>query len=315
VTVTVGRHSGDHQASREETTMQSNNPVFRNSDEFKPGYNAYGNATYGGNGQAYPGYGQAPQAPQAGYGQVQTGPTYGQDVDTRPMTVDSVVQKTAITLGVLIVAAIVTWAVTPDLRDPNVNIGPIGAALAIGGILAFILSMANSFMKRINPAMVLLFAAAEGVALGAFSKLIDATYSTSGSGSLVVQAVIGTFAALAGTLAAYKFLHVRVGARTQRVVFAVMYGMVALAAMELLLGIFGHSLGLFGITGLGMVTAVLGLALGIFMLLMDFQYVEYGVANRIPDRESWRAAFALTVSLVWIYQNLLRILAFFSNNR
>lgn len=300
----MSRHSGGHRASKEETEMQSNNPVFRNSGGFsKPGYNAYGNPTYAGNGAPYSGYGQ-PQAPyqQAPYQQVE------QDV----MTIDGVVQKTAVSLGVLIVAAAITWLMTPSLRDVNLDYGPLVAAMVVGGGLAFVLSMVNSFKRVISAPLVLLYAAAQGVALGGFSKVIDAAYSTPGSGNLVVQAVIGTFAALAGTLAAYKFLHVRVGARMQKFVIATMFGLVGLGVMELVMGLFGSHLGLFGITGLGMVTAVLGLVVGIFMLLMDFQMVELGIANRLPAREGWRAAFGLTVSLVWIYQNLLRILAFFN---
>jgi uncharacterized YccA/Bax inhibitor family protein len=63
-----------------------------------------------------------------------------------------------------------------------------------------------------------------------------------------------------------------------------------------------------------MVTAVAGLVLGVFMLIMDFDFVERGIAAGLEERESWRAAFAMTVSLVWIYTNLLRILAFFSQD-
>ena len=60
---------------------------------------------------------------------------------------------------------------------------------------------------------------------------------------------------------------------------------------------------------LGFVFALAGLVLGVFMLILDFDFVENGVAAGLPERESWRAAFGLTVSLVWIYTNLLRILA------
>ncbi len=63
-----------------------------------------------------------------------------------------------------------------------------------------------------------------------------------------------------------------------------------------------------------MLTAFAGLVLGVFMLILDFDFVEQGIANQIPEQESWRAAFAMTVSLVWIYTNLLRILAFFSSD-
>ena len=84
--------------------------------------------------------------------------------------------------------------------------------------------------------------------------------------------------------------------------------------MSLVLSMFGVDLGLFGIGALGILFAIAGLVLGVFMLILDFDFVEQGIANQIPESESWRAAFAMTVSLVWIYTNLLRLLAIFSDN-
>jgi uncharacterized YccA/Bax inhibitor family protein len=296
----VSRQRGGHQASKEET-MQSNNPVFRNADGFnKPSYNAYGNATYAGNGAAYDGYGVGQQQQAYGYAPTSTG----------PMTIDSVVQKSAITIGAVIIAAIVTWLMTPDVTNPNVDLAPLSAALVLGGGIAFVLSLVNSFKRNISPALVIGFAIAEGVALGAFSKLIDGVYG----GGLVVNAVLGTFAAFAGTLAAYKYLHIKVGQKFRTFVVAAVFGMVGLSILELVLGLFGSAIGLFGFGALGLLTAAAGLVLGIFMLILDFDQVEVGVANRLPDSESWRAAFGLTVSLVWIYTNLLRLLAILNNN-
>ena len=133
-------------------------------------------------------------------------------------------------------------------------------------------------------------------------------------GGLVSGAVIGTFGAFAGTLAAYKFFNIKVGHKFRMFVMAAVFGMVALSLMELVLSLFGAQLGLFGLGSLGLLTAIAGLALGVFMLVLDFDFVEQGVANRLPEQESWRAAFALTVSLVWIYTNLLRLLAIFSQD-
>ena len=76
-----------------------------------------------------------------------------------------------------------------------------------------------------------------------------------------------------------------------------------------MLGLFGSDLGLYGFGALGFVFSLVGLVLGIFMLILDFDFVENGIRAGLPERESWRAAFALTVSLVWIYTNLLRLLA------
>ncbi|WP_244931763.1 Bax inhibitor-1/YccA family protein [Nocardioides sp. W7] len=289
--------------------MQSNNPVFRRSEEFsRSGANAYGNQTYAGNGANYQGYGSDPSTWGTGEpGSVETPARSG-----APMTIDSVVQKTGISIGVVIVAAMATWILTPEITPASNadDLSPLIAALTIGSLGAFALSMVNSFKRVISPGLVIGFALLEGVALGALSKLFNVQF-----GEGVVQgAVIGTFAAFAGTLAAYKILNIKVGAKFRTFVVAAMFGMVALSLMELVLSMFGQSIGLFGFGGLGMLTAIAGLVLGVFMLILDFDFVEQGVANQIPERESWRAAFAMTVSLVWIYTNLLRLLAIFSQD-
>ncbi|MDQ4054441.1 MAG: Bax inhibitor-1/YccA family protein [Actinomycetota bacterium] len=288
--------------------MQSNNPVFRRSEEFnRGGSNAYGNQTYAGNGAPVQGYGSDPS--QWGTGTPGVPGTPQAPVTTGPMTIDSVVQKTAITLGVVIVTAAATWVMTPDITG-TAALGPLYLALMIGSFGAFGLSLVNSFKRVISPALVLAFAALEGVALGALSKLFDSMFADSAGGSsIVVQAVIGTFAAFAGTLAAYKVFDIKVGNKFRTFVIAAMFGMVALSIFEVVLGMFSAELGLFGFGGIGLLFSVVGLVLGVFMLILDFDFVEQGVANAIPERESWRAAFAMTVSLVWIYTNLLRILA------
>jgi len=289
--------------------MQSNNPVFRNSEAFNgTKTNAYGNQTYPGAGQAYPGYG----TPQAGYSDPSTWGT-GVPTDMRRagdrMTIDSTVQKTALTLGVVILAAALTWIFTGDITEEGIP-SALVLALTIGSGGAFVLSLVNSFKRVVSPPLVLAFAALEGVALGALSKYFDTFFD----GGIVTQAVLGTFAAFGGTLAAYKFFNIQVGNKFRTFVVAAMFGIVALSLMELVLGLFGASFGLFGLGGLGLVTAVVGLVLGVFMLILDFDFVERGVAAGLEERESWRAAFAMTVSLVWIYTNLLRLLAIFSDN-
>ncbi|MCY7397194.1 MAG: Bax inhibitor-1/YccA family protein [Nocardioides sp.] len=282
------QHDGHHQASKEET-MQSNNPVFRNSEEFN----------------------------RVGGGQMSDPSTWGTGLpgtptqtSSAPMTIDSVVQKTGISLAVVIVTALATWVLTPEITTTSGNVSSIFAALTVGMLGAFALSMVNSFKKVISPALVLLFCAFEGVAMGALSKLFNSMFE----GNIVMSAVIGTFAAFGGTLAVYKFFNIQVGTKFRTFVIAAMFGMVALSLMELVLGAFGSGTGLFGFGGLGTLTAIAGLVLGVFMLILDFDYVEKGVAAGIPERESWRAAFAMTVSLVWIYTNLLRLLAIFSQD-
>ena len=284
--------------------MRSNNPVFNRSPQFS-GQPAN---------QTHPAYGTQPgpsdpstwsvgaPGPQTGYS-----PTIEQG---GRMTVDSVVQKAAMTLALVIVTAALTWWYIGDIAtgaplDQQDNLAKLTGAVLVGSGLAFVLSLVNSFKRVISPALVLLFAAAEGVALGAISKAFEIQFAD----GIVTQAVIGTFAAFFGTLAAYKFFDIKVGTKFRMGVMAAMFGMVGLGLMELVLSLFGIQTGLFGFGALGLLMAVAGLVLGIFMLILDFDFVERGVAAGLPERESWRAAFALTVSLVWIYTNLLRILA------
>ncbi len=275
-----------------EETMQSNNPVFRRSEEFNrsgaAAYQGFGQPQY--DGYAQPGY-PAPEAPTA----------------QRRMTIDSVVMSTGITLGVVFLVAAATWILTPGLDEvaANQSLGPLYAAAMIGAGLAFVLSLVNSFKRNVSPALVLAFAAAEGVALGALSKSFDMAFG----GGIVIQAVLGTFAAFAGTLAAYKFFNIQVGNKFRTFVIAAMFGMVALSLLEVVLGFFTSGLGLFELGAVGLLFSVAGLVLGVFMLILDFDFVEQGVRNGLPERESWRASFGLLVSLVWIYTNLLRILA------
>jgi uncharacterized YccA/Bax inhibitor family protein len=279
--------------------MKSNNPVFARSEEFnRASSNAYGNQTYPAGGAAYPGYGDAGTDPST-WG---TG-TPGQ-VDQGRMTVDTVVQKTAISIALVFVAAFATWWWIGDVASDNGSLGRIGGLVTVGAGGAFLLSLVNSFKRVISPALVMLFAVAEGVALGAVSKLFEVQYP-----GIVTSAVLGTFAAFAGTLAAYKFLNIQVSAKFRTFVVAAMFGMVGLGLLSLVLSLFGIDTGLYGNGGLGFVFAIAGLVLGVFMLILDFDFVENGVAAGLPERESWRAAFGLTVSLVWIYTNLLRILA------
>ncbi len=271
--------------------MRSTNPVFNRSAEFNGTAEANANPAY---------------TDPATWG---TG-TPGSPVVTERMTIDSVVQKTAITLAVVIATAAVTWwFIGPISTGTSVadqqNLAQLSSALLVGAGGAFLLSLVNSFKRVISPALVIAFAALEGVALGAFSKLFETQF---GNG-IVMQAVIGTFAAFAGTLATYKFFDIKVGQKFRTFVVAAMFGMVGLGLLEMALGFFGNSVGFFGFGALGLLFAVGGLVLGVFMLILDFDFVERGVAAGLPERESWRAAFGLTVSLVWIYTNLLRILA------
>jgi len=121
--------------------------------------------------------------------------------------------------------------------------------------------------------------------------------------------VLGTVAAVAGTLAAYKFFDIQVSSRFRKWVVAAMFGFVAVSLFDFVLSFFGASVGVNEFGRLGLIMSVVGLAIGVLMLILDFDFVERGIAAGLPEVESWRAAFGLTVTIVWIYIEILRILA------
>ncbi|HEX2893987.1 MAG TPA: Bax inhibitor-1/YccA family protein [Marmoricola sp.] len=282
--------------------MQSNNPVFARSE----GFNGRGGA-------AYAGFGSGPAT--TGYADY---PTTHTGAGTGRMSVDTVVQKTGITLGVLVLAAAATWILTGNVvsTDPVTGLDTIAGSKAqtlqtlamVGAFGGFILAMVNSFKRVTSPALVVAYAALEGIFIGAMSKVFQLSFGP----GVVTGAVLGTVAAVAGTLAAYKFFDIKVGAKFRTWVIAAMFGFVAVSLLDMLLSLFGNSFGFNGFGTMGLLSSLLGLGLGVLMLILDFDFVERGIAAGLPERESWRAAFGLTVTIVWIYIELLRILAIFT---
>ena len=280
--------------------MQSSNPVFRRSEGFN------GRRTGSASGMSYPSYG----SPRTQYDPY-SGGGYGTGYQTPtrtaqgPMTIDTVVQKTAVTLGLVVLAAGLTWLITPNPDVFGANLGSLYLLAMVGALGGFALSIVNSFKRVVSPGLVMAYAVLEGVFVGAFSKVLEASFG----GGIVVGAVAGTAAAVAGTLAAYKFFNIRVSATFQKWVVAAMFGFVGVALLDMVLGVFHASFGFNGFGPMGFIASLIGLGLGVLMLILDFDFVERGIAAGLPERESWRAAFGLTVTIIWIYVELLRILA------
>jgi uncharacterized YccA/Bax inhibitor family protein len=284
--------------------MQSSNPVFRRAEGFN------GRAqTYPASGMSYPAYG-SPGAPTVDPYRRGGGlpSSRGTGLSTGPMTIDTVVQKTGLTLGLTVLAAAATWVLTPTVGTQA--IGSLYLLALVGAFGGFALSMVNSFKRVVSPGLVLAYAVFEGVFVGAFSKVLEAQF---GSG-IVLGAVLGTMAAVGGTLGAYKFFDIRVTPTFRKWVVAAMFGFVALSLLDFVLQLFHASFGFNGFGPMGLLSSVVGLGLGVLMLILDFDFVERGIAAGLPERESWRAAFGLTVTIIWIYVELLRLLAILRGN-
>jgi len=282
--------------------MQSRNPVFANSAEFN---------------------GRAAQAAVSDPSQWQIDlDASGTPTHTQPgagrMTLETVVEKTAITLGILVVAAVAAWIAIGQVVTEfgTIDSDAVNKAymFAMGGaIIGLVLSLVNSFKKAVSPALVIAYAVAEGVFVGAFSKIV-ATWV--GDTSIVAQAVIGTIVAFGATLAAYKFFNIQVSDKFRKIVTISIFAFVGATVINFILSLTGiiNNGGIRGMNGLGLAVSAIAVVLAVFMLIMDFDYVEKGVAAQLPERESWRAAFGLTVTLVWLYIEILRILAILRGN-
>jgi uncharacterized YccA/Bax inhibitor family protein len=275
--------------------MQSRNPILNSSPAFnRQSAQQYGHETYAAGGRGYQGYGQVPPRPASTDPATWTypsGPTVAE-----PMTMDSVVARTAVTLGLVVLSGALTWVFVPNdaARVAWVPAMLVGAGLGIW----------LSFMRSVKPAVVVLYSILQGVFLGAASEAFESIYS-----GIVVQAILGTVAAFVATLAAYKFFNIQVTDRMRRFGLIFGLGFFVVTFFDFILYQFGADIGFNDFGTLGLITSFVGLGLGVFYLILDFDLVEQGVRAGVPEQESWRAAFALTATLIFIYIELLRILA------
>ncbi|MBM7441841.1 Bax inhibitor-1/YccA family protein [Streptomyces sp. HB132] len=289
--------------------MRSSNPVFSrrgfSRDNGHAGFNAVPQA-------GAPAAGANPYAQGTAANPYATNPYAQQDTQygapqaparSGAMTIDDVVTRTAMTLGTVVLTAALSWALLPV---DEANLGK-SYGIAIGAALvAFVFAMIQSFKRKASPAIILAYAAFEGVFLGVISSAVS-TYIGPGT---VMQAVMGTMCVFAGVLIAYKMRWIRVTRRFYGFVMAAAMGFVLLMMVNLLFSVFGGGDGLgFRSGGLGILFGVIGIILGACFLALDFKQVEDGVNFGAPREEAWLAAFGLTMTLVWIYLEMLRLLS------
>ena len=203
--------------------------------------------------------------------------------------------------AILVVVGAIAW---------GANLGQ--GALLIGFLGGFVLAMVISFSKTIKPGLVVAYAALEGLALGTLSHYYETFYP-----GIVSQAVIGTIAAFTGVLFMYRSGRLRATPQFTRAVMGAAIGYFILGLVSLVASFFGvgQGYGFYGVSGLGLLLAVAGVALASFFLVLDFDQIEKGVAAGVPEKESWRASFGLMVTIVWLYLEVLRLLSILRNNR
>ena len=261
--------------------------------------------------------GRAKQGSLATQDQPQMTPQQLQELYTAPsagpaqtgrMTYDDVIMKTLACLAVVLVGAAVPMLLVPGLAGPLMIVG------ALGG---FVLGLVNAFKREPAPALILAYAALEGMFLGGLTLVLDNLYPGIG-----LQAVLGTLSVFAVTLVLFRSGKVRATPKAMRFFMIAMIGYAVFSLVNAGLMIFGATDSMFGVRDsveimgipLGVLIGLLAVGLAAFSLIVDFTSVEQGVKAGAPQRYSWTAAFGLTVTLVWLYVEILRILAILRGN-
>ena len=280
---------------------ESSNPVFRSLPKQQGGYAQFGTGIAGATQQV--GYQAEPYTtypPQTGV--------------SRPMTIDDVVTKTGITLGVLSVVAVISYFIVggnPALAMPFTLVGALGG---LGLVL-----VATFGRKQDNPAIVLSYAALEGLFLGAISWVFGNVVVADGNaGALITQAVLGTTGVFFGMLVVYKTGAIRVTPKFTRFLVAGMVGVLVLMLGNFLLGMFGvgggEGMGLRSGGPLAIIFSLVCIGLAAFSFLVDFDSADQMIRAGAPEKAAWGVALGLTVTLVWLYIEILRLLSYFQQD-
>lgn len=236
---------------------------------------------------------------QAYEGQARTG--------DRPMTIDDVVTKSAIVLGTIVLfGAISFWL--------SASMGLGVPLLIVGGLGGFITVLVATFGRKMDSAPVtLIYSFFEGLFVGAFSLVVPLSYGAVDIGSLIFQAVIASVAVFAGMLVVYKTGAIRVTPRFTRFMTAAIIGVALMALVNFVASFFGFNPLRDGGT-ISILFSLLCIGLAAFSFLMDFDNADKLVRAGAPAKMAWGVALGLAVTIVWLYTEILRLLAIFNND-
>lgn len=285
------RPQGGQQTQHGQSQAYGQQPQWGQAPSGQHGYQQPQMPYYG----QQPGYTSDPNSLEQAYRQPSAGPS-----DTRRMTMDDVITRTAMTLGVVVLVAVAAWWFTagnPALAMP---------VMWTGLIVGLILGLVNAFKREPSPALIMAYAAFEGLFLGAISMVFNMMYP-----GIVSQAVMATIVTFAVTLVVYRSGLIKVNAKFVRFVTIALISYAAFCLVNLVLMLTNIAPGTFGLRsgGLGLLIGAAAVLLATFSLMIDFKMIEEGIARGVPNRYAWSAAFGLTVTLIWLYIEFLRIIA------
>ncbi len=216
---------------------------------------------------------------------------------TDRMSYEDTIVKIVVSFAILLGGAAVGW-VMPVLLLPAMIVG-------------FILALVNIFKKKPSPALILIYAAVQGVFVGGVTFFFETLYP-----GIAVQAVLGTFTVIGVTLALFASGKVRASKKATKVFLIAMVGYLVFSVLNIILMVTGvndqpfgmRSAEIFGIP-LGLIIGVLVILLAAYSLVLDFDSIKTGVQRGAPRIYGWTAAFGIMVTVVWLYLEILRLLA------
>jgi len=230
------------------------------------------------------------------------GGRFGGAIDaTRRMTLSGTVNKTGILLLCAMATAAWAWRQFTVSRD----MGAVGPYLLVGMIGGFIVAMVTVFKKEWSPVTGPVYALLEGLALGGLSAVVDLRYP-----GVAIQAVGLTFGTLFAMLLLYKSGLIVVTQKFRLGVIAATGGIMIFYLVQLLLSFFGiHFTTINGAGAIGIAFSILVVALASLNLVLDFDFIERGANYGAAKYMEWSGAFGIMVTLVWLYLEILRLLA------
>lgn len=226
-----------------------------------------------------------------------------------PMTVQDTLAKTGLAFAVLVAGAVIGWALTAGAIA-----GTLPAAFAFvwlgAGLVALVLGLVNAFKREPSPALILVYAAAEGVLVGGISKYYDAQWS-----GIVLQAVLATLAVVGVTLFLFASGRIRASKRATKIFLIAMVGYLVFSLLNVALMLTGVVTDPFGLRAgwIGIAIGLFAVVMGAYSLVLDFDFIQQGVRNQAPRKYGWTGAFGVMVTVVWLYLEILRLLAIARN--
>lgn len=223
-----------------------------------------------------------------------------------PMSINGSISKSFILFGILLVAAAYTWFLMASGYTDMAGMLAVGGAIA-GFILALIIIFTRKAMHVLTP----LYAICEGFFVGGISAMFEASYS-----GIVFQAVTATFAAVFSMLALYRTGLIRATEKFRSVILISTMSIAVIYLIQIIASFFGRGIPqIFTSSNLGILFSLFVVAIAALNLILDFDFIERGSEAMLEKQYEWYGAFGLMVTVVWLYIELLKLLAKLNSRR